>query len=172
MHRAEVSVPAWVVAELRAQGIDELQASTALARALSRPLEGLLRTAAEGCIRELDLRAALRAARRTLEDTQKALKVQIGLPPEAETTTEAEPETMIPWLAGDPPSQDEVRLAAVLLKVEALGEIRAAMELNSWRASVHYENYELAHDNQVIGFHNAALRARAQGVRAEPENRA
>jgi hypothetical protein len=48
---------------------------------------------------------------------------------------------------------------AVLAVVTGLSERAAILELAGWRAAIHYRNYELAYDNQVIGFHNAALRA-------------
>lgn len=161
---AVATLPGWAAQILEEDGMGFEGAAATLREALERPLSALLRQAADACAGELERRAALRAERRILEQVQCTLNASMGRAAESETVTDPEPDVSIPWPFDELPSRQELLLAAALVRVRTLEDLRAAMELNSLRASVHYDNYELAHDNQVIGFHNAALRARAQGT--------
>jgi hypothetical protein len=64
-----------------------------------------------------------------------------------------------PSLSFAPPTEEEVtRLAEAHA---GPNEVVTRMNLASRRASVHYQNYELAEDLKVLSYHVAALRARA-----------
>lgn len=164
MPKTEIALPAWAGEVLQQQALLADAAGERLHAVGQRDLSAQLHAAATACVRELEHRAALRAERRALEEVQRALNGRMGKGAVSETETAPDLDVKIPWTTDPLPPRDEVLLAVVLLEAQELDDLRSAMRLNAWRASVHYENYELAHDNQVIGFHNAALRSRAESA--------
>lgn len=165
MPKTEIAIPAWAGEVVKQRGLRPDTAGDRLRAMGLRDMPAQLRAAATACVRELERRAALRADRRALEGVQRSLNARMGKGSVSETETEPDADMLVPWPSDALPTREEVLVAVVLLEVQDLDDLRAAMRLNSWRASVHYENYELAHDNQVIGFHNAALRSRAEAAR-------
>lgn len=160
----DVHLPGWVAGILAAWEIGADEAGGALAGVMERLLSPLLRTAADAFAKELERSATLRSQRRDLEREQRDLQVRVGLPAESETCTEPDQFLTVAWPERAVPAREDLLVAAVLLLVQHLDDLHAAMELGSRSSSVHYDNYELAHDNQVIGFHNAALRSRAEAA--------
>lgn len=157
-----VGLPAW--AGERVLPIAEacgLSPADLLYQALREAPPERVQAAATDLMRELSQHWDLLLTRRKLEAEQRELLARLGKPGPAETDTALPSEWQLEWPDDVPPSISDLTRVAILATVFGQDEIPAAMALNSWRAAVHYACYELAYDNQVIGFHNASMRARA-----------
>lgn len=156
-----VDLPQWasmVVERAGARPGDDI--SDMLTASLDREVSLRLGTAAERLASELSMRETLLAGRAMLEKEQVALLAAAGRVAKAETNLGERRFAAYRWGAAPLPTPETLYRAIVLLDVVGLDDLAATMELNSRRATVHFECFELAHDNQVIGFHNAALRSR------------
>ncbi len=157
-----ILLPGWVEERLlpsaSAQGMTPLDL---MRRALQMQVPSRVSAAAADLLEELGQERALVLRRRALEAEQRDLLARLGSPGPAETETPL-PTWTIAWADAEVPDLRELERAAVLATVLGQDEIPAAMALGSWRAVVHYRCYELAYDNQVIDFHNAGLRTRAE----------
>lgn|GEM_PF-3618100 len=164
-----VNLPEWatdVVERAGARPGDDL--SGLLAEHLASEVSTRLGTAAERLASELVMQETLLAERAKLEEEQAALLAAAGREGKAETNLGERRITDFTWSAQPVPTQESLFRAVLLLDVSNLDELPATMKLNSRRASVHFKCFELAHDNQVIGFHNAALRSQSGAPKPVP----
>lgn len=164
-----VNLPEWatgVVERAGARPGDDI--SGLLTEHLGSAVSARLGTAAERLASELVMQEALLAERAKLEEEQAALLTAAGREGKAETNLGERRITAYAWTAQPVPTPEALFRAVLLLDVASHDELAATMELNSRRASVHFKCFELAHDNQVIGFHNAALRSQGGAPRPVP----
>lgn len=108
-------------------------------------------------LREILDRERLSQEQAYLEAVEAYLEAVVGGGPLRATPIRPQP----PCAA--PPSDEEALLPLLAAAHAGDGERMTRLNLSTRRSAIHYRNFELGHDNQVLTFHIGALRAQATG---------